>query len=175
MTKHEEMIEQFIDYQKQLHEKNQKKIQVGMKVNIFLPLVFLIISFITNGSKLIFLILWIVSLFGIAFYLLYVEFTDFKMQGKMREFGLLDEDAEAESLIGAGITDTIDGLKEIKNLEVFDDIKELKQEIDKGIEKKKETLASKKEFFLEKIGADPLCIEEKSDNDETEKGGNEND
>ncbi len=173
MTKHEEMIEQFIEYQKMLHEKNQKKIQVGLKVNIFLPLVFLIISFLTNGSKLIFLVLWIVSLFGISFYLLYTEFMDFKMQEKMREFGLLDEDTEAEALIGASITDTIDGLKEIKNLEVFDDIKELKEEIDRGIEEKKESIANKRDLFLEKIGKDPLAIEEKS-KDTDEKGGNDN-
>lgn len=123
----------FMDFQKELHEKNQKKIRVGFKVNILLPLVFLIISFITNGSKLIFLILWIVSLFGIAFYLLYVEFSDFKLQEKMKEFGLVSEEKEQEALIGVDVNDKIAELKElrkdlneIKNLEVFNDIKELK-------------------------------------------------
>lgn len=159
MTKHEESVELFIAYQKQLHEKNQKKITVGLKVNILLPLVFLIISFLTNGSKLIFLILWIVSLFGIAFYLLYVEYTDFKMQAKMKEFGLLDEESETEALIGSGITNTIDGLKEIKNLKVFDDIRELKQELNKGLEDKQ---------------AACLGLEEKEESmTETEEGGNE--
>jgi hypothetical protein len=90
-------LEKFYDkirvYQNDLHRKNQKKIRVGLKINIFLPLVFLIISFITQSSKLVFLVLWIVSLFGIAFYLLYVEFTDVKLQQKMNEFGAAVEQA----------------------------------------------------------------------------------
>ncbi len=171
MTKHEEMMELFIDYQKQLHEKNQKKIRVGLKVNILLPLVFLIISFLTNGSKLIFLILWIVSLFGISFYLLYVEFTDFKMQEKMKEFGLLDEASETEALIGSGITNTIDGLKEIKNLKVFDDIRELKQELGKGTEDKQDAGIG----IEDKQQDAGLGTEDKGQApSQTEEGGNEN-
>jgi hypothetical protein len=86
--KYKERYEKFIAYQKENHEKNQRKIRNGLKVNIFLPLVFLIISFATDSSKLVFLILWITSLFGIAFYLIYVEYMDFRMQelvGTMEE------------------------------------------------------------------------------------------
>ena len=77
---YEEMYKKFLNYETTSHEKNQKRIRVGIKVNIFLPLVFLIISFITSGSKLVFLVLWILSLFGIAFYLIYVEYNDFKLK-----------------------------------------------------------------------------------------------
>ena len=76
--------------------------------NILLPLVFLIISFLTKSSKLVFLVLWIVSLFGIAFYLLYVEFTDFKLQEKMKEFGIVDEEEEQKDLIGNEVQRGID-------------------------------------------------------------------
>ncbi len=95
----EKMYDKIRIYQNELHRKNQKKIKVGLKINIFLPLVFLIISFITKSSKLVFLVLWVASLFGIAFYLLYVEFTDVKLQKKMNEFGI-DNDDEIQSLIG---------------------------------------------------------------------------
>jgi len=135
IKKAELVYEQFIEYQQEMHERNQKKIKVGLKVNILLPLIFLIISFITNGSKLIFLILWIVSLFGISFYLLYIEYTDFKFQEKMKEFGLIAEEAEQEALIGAEVKEKIEELKGIKNLEVFNDIKELKAEF---LEERKE-------------------------------------
>ena len=74
MGKEKEIVyEKFLELQQQVHLKNQKKIRVGLKVNILLPLVFLIISFVSNRSKLVFLVLWIVSLFGIAAYLMYVE------------------------------------------------------------------------------------------------------
>ncbi len=65
--KYEEFYKRYLYEMRATHEKNQKKIAVGLKVNIFLPLVFMLISFLTKGSKLIFLILWIVSVFGIAF------------------------------------------------------------------------------------------------------------
>ena len=81
---YKEMIDGFVEYQKNLHAKNQKKISVGLKVNILLPLVFLLLCFFSDGSKLIFLMLWIISLFGIAFYLVYVEFIDYKIVRKMK-------------------------------------------------------------------------------------------
>ena len=92
--KYKERYEKFIAYEKENHEKNQRKIRTGLKVNILLPLVFLIISFATDSSKLIFLILWITSLFGIAFYLIYVEYTDFRMQ---KLLGTMEEE---KALIG---------------------------------------------------------------------------
>ncbi len=92
--KYKERYEKFIAYEKENHEKNQRKIRNGLKVNILLPLVFLIISFVTDSSKLVFLILWITSLFGIAFYLIYVEYMDFRMQE------LLGTMEEEKALIG---------------------------------------------------------------------------
>ncbi len=92
--KYKEKYEKFLAYEKENHEKNQRKIRTGLKVNILLPLVFLIISFVTDSSKLIFLILWITSLFGIAFYLIYVEYTDFRMQ---KLLGTMEEE---KALIG---------------------------------------------------------------------------
>lgn len=98
--KFEEMYQQFTSYQAEVHKKNQRKISIGLRVSIWLPLIFLIISFMTSGSKLVFLILWIVSLFGVAFYLIYTEFQDHKLMEKMKEFGIVDEEEEVKALIG---------------------------------------------------------------------------
>ena len=38
--------------------------------------------FITDSSKIIFLVLWIASLFGIAIYLIGVEYVDYKSRKK---------------------------------------------------------------------------------------------
>lgn len=103
--KYEEFYKNYLQEQRHTHGQNQKKIRVGLKVNIFLPLVFLFLSFLTHSSKLIFLILWIVSLFGIAFYLMYVEFTDHKMQKRLQEIESMEEGTDAligESLAEAG-------------------------------------------------------------------------
>lgn len=133
---YEKMFGQFVDYQKALHEQNQNRIRVGLKVNILLPLVFLIISFLTEGSKLVFLILWIVSLFGISFYLLYVEYTDFKIQEKLKEVGAVDEE-EQNALVGKEVIQRIDGLEDFSDFEFFSDIKELKSGIESDIKELK--------------------------------------
>ncbi|MBR1571186.1 MAG: hypothetical protein IJ655_00445 [Lachnospiraceae bacterium] len=85
---YKEVLDKFVDYEQQVHKQNQMRIQVGIKVNIFLPLIFLILSFAISSGKLIFLIMWILSLFGIAFYLIYVEYTDYKMMERMKDYGV---------------------------------------------------------------------------------------
>ncbi|MCR4999560.1 MAG: YhgE/Pip domain-containing protein [Lachnospiraceae bacterium] len=104
--KYEEFYKNYLDEQHNTHQKNQQKIRVGLKVNIFLPLIFLLISFLTQGSKLIFLILWIVSLFGIAFYLMYVEYTDHLMQKRLQEIETAD--ASEQALIGEALAEAGD-------------------------------------------------------------------
>ena len=94
--------EKYVQMQMGVHEANQKRIRVGLKVNIFLPLIFLFLSFVTNGSKLVFLILWIVSLFGIAAYLIYVEYMDYKLQEQLADFNG-EKDEIRPALIGANV------------------------------------------------------------------------
>ena len=132
-------FEKYKDYQQQLHEKNQKKIQVGLKVNILLPLIFLGLSFFVQGSKLVFLILWIVSLFGIASYLVYVEFTDYNLQEQLKEFSG-QTDLEPEVLIGEKVElaeaqvsqkmDKIDAIIDEEKQKVKERLEKLKEEDD---------------------------------------------
>jgi hypothetical protein len=136
--KYEEFYNNYLEEQRNTHVKNQRKIRVGLKVNIFLPLVFLLISFLTNGSKLIFLILWIVSLFGIAFYLMYVEYTDYKLQEQLKEF--VDNDTlEPDNLIG----ERVDRAEAIINTKM--------DALDEMIEGKKEENRQKLEAGKQKV------------------------
>lgn len=142
--KYEELYDRFMDYQTKVHEANQKRIRLGLKVNIFFPLIFLTLCFLTNGSKLIFLILWIVSLFGIAFYLMYVEYSDDKLQRQMKAFGLGGNgDMEDESsLISFGVENT--ETKVLKHMENVDrSIEEKKQEVQNALIETKESVAEK--------------------------------
>ena len=142
--KYEELYDRFMDYQTKVHEANQKRIRLGLKVNIFFPLIFLTLCFLTDGSKLIFLILWIVSLFGIAFYLMYVEYSDDKLQRHMKAFGLGGNgDMEDESsLISFGVENT--ETKALKHMENVDrSIEEKKQEVQNALIETKESVAEK--------------------------------
>ena len=49
------------------------------------PLFFLALLFLTGSNKVIFLILWIVSLFALSIYLIVVEYMDYNLQEKIME------------------------------------------------------------------------------------------
>jgi len=147
-------FEKYVDFQQDLHKKNQKRIRVGLKVNILLPLVFLLLSFLTKGSKLVFLLLWVGSLFGIAFYLMYVEYTDYKLQEQLKDY-LENETLETDILIGenvdraeAIVSTTIDKIDER-----IEEKKEVnKQRIEAKKEEGKQMLEAGKQKVKDKIG-----------------------
>ena len=86
--------------EKEAHRKNQKRIAVGLKLIIIIPLIFLALLFFTGSSKVIFLILWIVSLFILAAYLITVEYMDYNLMERMAKLRGQDEDMENYDLIG---------------------------------------------------------------------------
>lgn len=109
-NKYEKMYDILLDYEQNIHQKNQKKIRIGLKCVVLMPLIFLILLFWTESSKIIFLVLWIVSVFVIATYLIAVEYQDYKLQEKLNE--LNDRgNVPVESLLGEGILGTEDIIK----------------------------------------------------------------
>jgi len=93
-----EAVERILDNEEQIHEDNQRRIKLGIKLVIIIPLVLMAIMFKMGSSKVVFLVLWIVSLFGISGYLIFVEYMDAQMQEKLKELGFKDENAEIKNL-----------------------------------------------------------------------------
>lgn len=86
-----EMYDKLVGYEKTIHEQNQKRIKIGLMCIYIIPLFFLVLLMIVpDSSKIIFLVLWIVSLFAIAVYLIGVEYVDYKLQEKMNEISGCD-------------------------------------------------------------------------------------
>ena len=69
----------------QFHNGNQRRIRKGMLSLLLVPLAFLVLLFLSDGSRVIFLLLWIVSMFGIAAYLIAVEYIDYEMHNKVKQ------------------------------------------------------------------------------------------
>lgn len=109
--KYEKMYEKLMGYEQRIHERNQKRIRIGLKCIFIIPLIFLILLFWTASNKVVFLILWIVSLFGIATYLIVVEYTDYNLQEKMNE--LREEDGEVDALLGKELDEMGDNIKSV--------------------------------------------------------------
>ena len=110
-SKYEEMYGKLVAYEQNIHLQNQKRIKIGLKCIAIIPLIFLILLFWTDSNKVIFLILWIVSLFALAIYLILVEYVDYNLQEKLNE--LRDEkDGTVDVLMGKQL-DEVEG--NIKN------------------------------------------------------------
>lgn len=95
----EQSFEKIMEYENKIHEKNQQRIKIGIRLVIIIPLIFLTVMFKLDSSKVVFLVLWIVSLFAISLYLIVVEYMDYQMQKKLKELGFKDEDADIKGLI----------------------------------------------------------------------------
>ncbi len=95
----EQAFEKIMEYENRIHEKNQQRIKIGLRLVIIIPLIFLAVMFKLDSSKVVFLVLWIVSLFGISLYLIVVEYMDYQMQEKLRELGVKDKDEDIRGLI----------------------------------------------------------------------------
>lgn len=81
----------------QFHSGNQRRIRKGMLSLLLVPLAFLVLLFLSDGSRVIFLLLWIVSMFGIAAYLIAVEYVDYEMQNKVKK--ITQKEVELDQLM----------------------------------------------------------------------------
>lgn len=99
---YEGLFQQLVKEEEQLHLENQKRIRAGIQCLIWIPMIFFVLLFLTDSEKVIFLILWVVSLFVIASYLIYIEYIDFQAQERLHKY-LSQEHISHTGLIGADI------------------------------------------------------------------------
>ena len=86
-------------FSEQIHARNQKRIKNGLICIAVVPLFFLFLMFIMDTAKVVYLLLWVISLFVMCTYLLVVAYIDDRLQAKMKELGVEMEN-NASLLIG---------------------------------------------------------------------------
>ncbi len=64
----------------EMHRRNVRKTSAALKSFLIIPTIFLILVFMTNSSKTVFLVLWIVSMFAIAAVLIVTEYQDYSIR-----------------------------------------------------------------------------------------------
>lgn len=87
----DKILSQILEFRNNAHAENIKKIKTGIKCIFTVPAFFLILLFLTGSSKIIFLVMWIASLFIIAAYLIHVEYSDYKIQEMVNSLQNSDE------------------------------------------------------------------------------------
>ena len=95
--KYSQMYQALLQEVLQFHSGNQRRIRKGMLSLLLVPLAFLVLLFLSDGSRVIFLLLWIVSMFGIAAYLIAVEYVDYEMQNKVKK--ITQKEVELDQLM----------------------------------------------------------------------------
>lgn len=103
---------ELVDFQDRLHAQNLKRIHIGLLCVLVIPVIFLALMFITDSNKVIWLILWIVSLFAISAYLIVVEYGDYNLQHRINS--ITGSEAEPVPLLESGINDMSGKLASVK-------------------------------------------------------------
>ena len=81
-------IEMIRLYYEKEHKRNKDRIKYGIIAMLIIPIIFLILLFVVNTSKVIFLVMWIASLFIISGYLIAIEYKDYNMTENLK--GIID-------------------------------------------------------------------------------------
>lgn len=99
---------------KMRHKQNLHRIKVGLRSILIVPTIFLLLLFFTSSSKTVFLVLWIISMFAIAIYLIAVEYNDYKLQANLNAY-TMQETSETKSLMEENLEQNISALHDLLN------------------------------------------------------------
>lgn len=75
-----------------LHRANQRRIRSGLRALLAVTVGLMLLMFLAGGNKVFTLMLWILSMFAVAAYLIAVEYMDYELQKKLRDIAQLQED-----------------------------------------------------------------------------------
>lgn len=78
-------VDMIKDYYYREHKRNKDRIKYGIIAMLVIPIIFLTLLFVVNSSKVIFLVMWIASLFIISGYLIAIEYRDYNMTENLKD------------------------------------------------------------------------------------------
>ncbi len=81
----EKSVDMIKDYYNREHKRNKDRIKYGIIAMVVIPIIFLTLLFVVNSSKVIFLVMWIASLFIISGYLIAIEYKDYNMTENLKD------------------------------------------------------------------------------------------
>ena len=83
--KYHQLYDRLLEEVTALHRSNQHRIRTGMRALVIVTLGLMLLMFLAEGNKVFTLILWIVSMFALAAYLIGVEYMDYELQKKLQD------------------------------------------------------------------------------------------
>ena len=83
--KYHQLYDRLLEEVTALHRSNQRRIRTGMRALVIVTLGLMLLMFLAEGNRVFTLILWIVSMFALAAYLIGVEYMDYELQKKLQD------------------------------------------------------------------------------------------
>ena len=74
-----------------LHRANQRRIRSGLRALLAVTVGLMLLMFLADGNKVFTLMLWILSMFAVAAYLIAVDYMDYELQKKLADIAPLRE------------------------------------------------------------------------------------
>ena len=94
MTKerdYQELYDRLLEEVSTLHRNNRRRIRVGMRMLLAVTLGLMLLIFLAEGNKVFTLMLWILSMFAVAAYLIAVEYADYELQKKLENITQMEQ------------------------------------------------------------------------------------
>ena len=96
------LYQHFVPYIEEAHHRNERSLKAGVWLLVLLPIVLIFIQKLTNASKIVFLIVWIFGMFGIATALIFTAYSDHDLKKTLTELKEIvppEEDFEIGNLL----------------------------------------------------------------------------
>ena len=90
---YQELYDRLLEEVGALHRANQRRIRSGMWALLAVTVGLMILMFLAGGNKVFTLLLWIVSMFGVAAYLIAVEYADYELQKKLEYITQMEQES----------------------------------------------------------------------------------
>lgn len=81
--RYEKLYQEMVSKAAALHKRNGKRIKVSIILMILLPFILAGIRWMTDSDKMVFLVIWVISMFALAAYMIGVAYLDEKVSNTM--------------------------------------------------------------------------------------------
>ncbi|MBD9204038.1 MAG: hypothetical protein EGQ29_05550 [Clostridiales bacterium] len=90
---YQELYDRLLEEVSTLHRNNRRRIRVGMRMLLAVTLGLMLLMFLAGGNKVFTLLLWILSMFAVAAYLIAVEYADYELQKKLENITQMEQES----------------------------------------------------------------------------------
>lgn len=83
--RYEDLYNQLADLSMNMHKGNKRRIRIGLVLLALLPVLLIVIRWLTDSDKVVFLLIWVFCMFALCIYLISVEYIDSTLQKTLEE------------------------------------------------------------------------------------------